>query len=128
MLSAASKHAIRALIFLGDYTNAEFCSVAELAENTELPTAYLPKIIHALANKKIVVTKKGAGGGVALRAKTTSFYQICEALEDPIIAEHCFLSNSACDPNDHCPFHKSWGAERKRLLNFLKKNKIRKSS
>ena len=127
MLSIAAKHAIRSLLHLAKREEDQFLSVRQLASETEIPPAYLSKILKILSDAGLLESKKGAGGGVRLMPRIVSFYEVCEALRDPIVLEKCFLFESRCSEISPCPFHEIWQAERRRFLTFLHDSKIRAS-
>ncbi len=128
MLSASSKYALRALLCLAKYQdNSEtFMRVDVLSEEAGVPAPYLSKIIKILARKDIVETRRGLTGGVRLGAnkKKITFFDICEALDEPIINEECLLSKKACNANAPCPLHHEWKKNREGIYKFLKRAKI----
>lgn len=124
VLSTTSKYALKALTTLAAAEGDNFVAVDELAAASGVPAPYLSKLIKALSHAGLVETKKGAGGGVRLGAKSISFYDICSVLHDPIIEQTCLLSRFPCDSRTPCPFHASWRIERERLGKYLKKQKI----
>ncbi|MCB0343853.1 MAG: Rrf2 family transcriptional regulator [Bdellovibrionales bacterium] len=126
MLSAPSKYAIRALIFLSETDPSEFYSVESIAEHVDVPSSYLSKIIAELSEAGFVKTKKGAKGGVQLSATAFSFRDVCEALGDPVLNDYCFLSSNKCSKRNPCEFHERWHKERLRINNFLEGLKIQR--
>ncbi len=100
--------------------------VREIAEMCDIPTAYLAKIINGLSRKGIVDTQRGIGGGVTLRvpAEEISLYDLCVALDDPIIYPKCMLSNVECSDERECPAHRFWKPHRLRKVEFLKETTI----
>lgn len=124
MLSVPTKYAIRSLRFLADVKRNEFLPVTVLASRTDVPAPYLSKIVKKLANHKLIFVKKGPGGGVSFPMKSITFYQVCEALDDPIVRDTCMLSKGLCSTVCPCPYHHTWTRERKRILRLLRKLKI----
>ena len=124
MLSVPSKHALKALLTLSEYERGEHIPVTMLAEEAELPAPYLSKLLKQLAREKLVITKKGPKGGVALPNAKISVIAVCEVFADPILKDTCMLSKSICSTTAPCPFHKLWSHERKKVQSFLKKLRI----
>ena len=124
MLSLSSKYAISALIVLSGIDADKYVSVKAIAEKTDIPPAFLSKLMKTLAQNKIVVSKKGALGGVKIQRKKVSFYEVCKIFEDPILKEQCVLSSNNCQADNHCAFHSSWKKERSRVHSFLRNAKI----
>jgi len=100
--------------------------VKEVAENCDIPPAYLSKIIHALARKGLVQTQRGVGGGVCLARppQQISLYELCVSLDDPIIARRCLLGAADCSDDFGCPAHRFWGAHRDKLIEFLRQTTV----
>lgn len=119
MLSATSKHAIKALSFLSLSDETKYFSVDTIAEDCGAPAAFLSKIIKKLAKAGLVETKKGARGGVRRKKDEITFREVCTALDDPIVVENCLLSKSNCNKDAPCPFHDLWVAQRAQIGKFL---------
>ncbi len=96
--------------------------VREIAQVMQIPAPYLAKIVHQLGRKRFVETRRGVGGGVRLSIDPakTSLYQLCVALEDPILEPQCLLGLGACDDDDACPAHEFSRDLRRRKLKFLR--------
>ena len=126
MLSPQSKYALRAMIELAQQPADSFIKVEEIAKESKLPAPYLSKIFKMLASSKIIISRRGKNGGVQLnrsRAPVT-FYEICEAIEDPIVLSECVLFKKACDVNNPCSFHPRWSKTKQRLLDFLRSTSV----
>ncbi len=124
MISIPAKHALKALFVLSEQKRGTFVPVSELARASNVPSSYLSKLVKQLATASLLVTRKGPTGGVALPKKKVSFYQVCEALQDPITYDTCLLSKKACSKNSPCPVHPKWSKERERFKSFLRKQRI----
>lgn len=100
--------------------------VRDIASAGDIPAPYLAKLIHILGRKGVVATQRGIGGGVVLKKKAEelSLYDLCLIYDDPIINVECMLGNSVCSVERACPLHAFWVAERRRILEFVKKTTI----
>lgn len=126
MLSQQSKYALRALMYLNRLESNKYLRVDQIAEATDLPAPYLSKLLKLLVQHGLLISRRGKNGGVALnpgKGKIT-FYDICVALEDPIILSECVLFKKPCNEDHPCAFHKKWAATKKRLLEFLDQEKL----
>lgn len=125
MLSQAVGHATSALGCVAAIGGAPML-VKEISEHCELPSAYLAKIINTLSHKGIVVTQRGVGGGVSLArpAAEIKLYDLCVALDDPIVKPRCFLGNAECTEDRACPAHEFCKGYRADLSEFLQKTTI----
>ena len=65
MLSQTVEYALRAVVHLA-MRAAEPQTTAAIAEVTQVPPAYLAKVLQGLKEKKIVHLQRGIGGGVSL--------------------------------------------------------------
>jgi Rrf2 family protein len=65
MFSQTVDYALRAVVQLA-YLAPEACTTDELAGTTQVPKAYLSKVIQALVRAGILQSQRGMGGGVVL--------------------------------------------------------------
>jgi len=100
--------------------------VKEIARAASIPAPYLAKIIHSLARRGIVNTQRGVGGGVTLARAATdiSLYELCVALDDPVVRTTCMLGTAQCSDERACPAHKFWTAHRAEAIEFLSSTKV----
>jgi Rrf2 family protein len=85
LLSQTVEYALRAVVFLASHSPAAR-TTEDIAAGTLVPRAYLSKILQGLVRAKILVSRRGVGGGVAL-AKTPqalSMLDVVNAVE-PIV-------------------------------------------
>jgi Rrf2 family nitric oxide-sensitive transcriptional repressor len=84
VFSQTVEYALRAVVQLASIA-PEASTTAELAIVTQVPPAYLAKVLQSLVKAKIVVSQRGAGGGVSLAcsAEKLSILDIVKAT-DPI--------------------------------------------
>jgi len=89
----------------------------DIGRRTGVPSAYLTKIIQALAHAGLLRTRRGALGGVALaRApESITLRQVIEAVEGPIYLNRCLIRGGLCPRDRLCPVHPVW-ARIQRLL------------
>ncbi len=122
MLSASTKYALKALRELARAEPGKYVAIDDLSGMAKVPRPYLAKLMKALAEKQIVLTKKGVKGGVMLpQGRKYSFFDICVALDDPVTNQRCLLSNDSCGKGKEvCSMHNAWKKERERLIQFLK--------
>lgn len=108
-LSQTTGYAIKALACLPG-CGAVPRQVADVARCTGIPRAYLAKIIHRLARRGLVATRRGQRGGIALARPATeiSLLHIVEAVEGSDWLGHCLLSLDECRDEQECPTHDFW--------------------
>ena len=65
MFSQTAEYALRAVAYLGEQA-PEARTTGQIAKATQVPAAYLSKVIQALSRAGVVRSRRGIGGGVAL--------------------------------------------------------------
>jgi Rrf2 family protein len=125
MLSQSVGYAASALGYLAA-SGGKPLLVKEMAVACDIPPAYLAKIINILARKGVVATQRGIGGGVTLAhaAASLSLYDLCAALDDPIVQSRCMLNTAECSDERACPAHEFWKPHRLREVEFLKQTSV----
>lgn len=126
MLALGTKYAITALLELAKDPQGEYRQVQSLSAAADVPGPYLSKIMQTLSAKNVVESKKGITGGVRLakRESSLTFYDVCVALDDPIVSNTCLLSKASCNKNDPCPMHSSWKKIKSDLITYLSQARI----
>jgi Rrf2 family transcriptional regulator, nitric oxide-sensitive transcriptional repressor len=106
MLSQTVEYALRAMVQL-TYVAPEACSTDVLAATTQVPRAYLSKVLQALRRAGIVQSQRGIGGGVCL-AKSPADISILEVVNavDPIRRIATCPLGLAAHGKRLCPLHK----------------------
>jgi len=125
MLSQSAAYAIRALAYLADMGEHPVL-VKEISDAMNIPRAFLAKIIHTLGRKHLVMTQRGIGGGITLARKpaSISLYEICAALDEPLLENWCVLGLPHCSEANPCPLHHFWKSQREKEWEFLHKTTI----
>jgi Rrf2 family transcriptional regulator, iron-sulfur cluster assembly transcription factor len=108
-LNQTTGYAIMALGHLED-PGGEPMLVKDLARLTGIPKPYLSKMVHDLAGKGLIQTKRGYRGGVLLArpAKEISLVDIAEAVTGKAINFPCLLGLTTCSAEQACPLHEFW--------------------
>ncbi len=121
MLSQAVGYASTALGYVAA-AGGKPVLVKEMAAACEIPAPYLSKIINQLARSGLVNTQRGVGGGVTLArsARDITIYDLCIALDDPIVQRRCMLGIAECSDERACPAHRFNLEQREKQLAFLK--------
>jgi Rrf2 family protein len=103
MLSTTAEYALRVMVYFA--SNPGLKTRREIASATEIPEAYLVKVLRLVEVAGLIATKRGPGGGYSLNCKmeqVTVFDVISAVAELPRI-EKCPLGLS-----EHvklCPLH-----------------------
>lgn len=105
MISQTAEYALRAMVFLATQNTA--VTGLQIAEVTKVPPGYLSKLMHKLAQAKLVLSQRGIGGGFILSKKPSeiSILDVVNAVDPIERIESCPLSIKSHGFN-LCPLHK----------------------
>ncbi len=95
MLSNTCKYAIRALIYLGNFSkNGEKIGIKKIAGDLDIPTPFLGKILQSLVKQKILSSTKGPNGGFGLGkpAGEITLYDIVKTVDGEDFFLNCLIS------------------------------------
>lgn len=106
MFSQTVEYALRTVVCLADSAPESF-TTEQIASKTQVPKAYLSKVIQGLCGSGILVSKRGAGGGVTLARKPSelTILDVVNAVEPIVRIRHCPLGLQSHGMN-LCPLHK----------------------
>ncbi len=106
MISKTTEYALRAVVALAGADGHPMLS-PHIAETTQVPQAYLSKVLQTLVRAGLVSSQRGQGGGFVL-AKPPSDITVLDVVDvvDPIPRiESCPLSIASHSTN-LCPLHR----------------------
>lgn len=106
MISQTVEYALRAVVHLADFAPTPR-TTEQIAQATLVPRPYLSKVLQALSAARIVLLRRGVGGGVALAkppAKLT-ILDVVNAVEPVQRIRQCPLGLEAHGAR-LCPLHK----------------------
>ncbi len=125
-LSKSCLYGIWATIYLASVSDREYIPIREISEKLDIPFHFLTKILQALARSGIVLSLRGANGGVALANKPNKIN-----LKDVIVAVDgsgtftgCVLGLSKCDENNPCPLHERWSPIKNQVEELVVKTSL----
>ncbi len=120
-LTLEGDYAVRVVVDLATYPPGTRVRTADLTRSTDVPSAYLPKILRALARAGLVQTYPGQRGGVSLARDpaTISLREMVEAVTGPIWLNRCLVRPGACPRDTFCPVHPVWDRIQRVLVREL---------
>jgi Rrf2 family protein len=77
----------------------------ELSKKLRIARPFLAKILNKLAQERIVVSKKGKSGGVALKAPGTSLKTVILMFDPKFGFNKCLTKGFGCFLGSKCPIH-----------------------
>lgn len=108
MLSNTSKYAIRAVIYLALYSTKEKkVGIKKIAEDLDIPTPFLGKILQLLAKEEILYSIKGPHGGFTLQrpAIDISLMEIVQIIDGNNSFDQCVIRTETCRSDAPCSLH-----------------------
>lgn len=119
-LSQTAGYAIQALSCLSE-SRCECRLIADIAECSGVPRAYLAKVLNSLARRGLVNAKRGCRGGVTLARKPVEIrlLDVVEAVEDSHWISDCLLNLPQCGDKPECPTSKFWKGVRREITDEL---------
>lgn len=127
MLSNSSKYALTAVLHLAGQTDeSQKKMVKDLSLSTNIPKAYLAKLLQQLSKHKIISATKGPKGGYYLTDENRKLpvFRIIEVIDGSHRLESCVLGIEECNAENPCPLHEYINPSRSILLNTLKRMTI----
>ncbi len=111
MLSNTCKYAIRATIYVGlNNQEGKRIGIKKIAEELDMPSPFLGKIMQTLAKNKLLTSTKGPNGGFALnkKAEDISLLDIIKIFDGLDVFHECVIGLKLCEKKpsfkDECPF------------------------
>jgi len=122
LLSSGCKYGLRAILYLAKRADRGPTLVRSIAEDLNIPFAYLSKVVRILVRGRILNSRKGRGGGVGLARppEQIALLDVVEAIDGSRYLEGCALGLPECSEKRPCPLHESWGAIRAGIRDMLR--------
>lgn len=120
-ITRQADYAIRSMIHLAELSLDGRVSTATISEAEGIPLPFLTKVISRLATAGLVTTSRGMGGGVSLARppEEVTLLQVVEAVDGPILLNHCLLRPGTCERDSFCAAHDVWAEIQDRLVQEL---------
>ncbi|MFQ5925281.1 MAG: RrF2 family transcriptional regulator [Dehalococcoidia bacterium] len=121
LLSQRADYAVRMMVDLACMSNGQWATVSEIAKRQDVAEPFMAKIASQAAGAELVVTQRGAGGGLALArpADSITLLQIVEAIDGPIALTRCTVETSRCPRSNKCAVHPIWEKAQQQLNELL---------
>ncbi len=112
--STKGEYGVRLMVQLGRRYGGRPASLSEVAQDEDLPRAYLEQLVMSLRDADLVVSTRGARGGYQLSRPPTEIRMsdVLRALEGPLAPMICAsedpLHASICDRTGRCSVNILW--------------------
>lgn len=124
LLTSTCNYAIRASLHVAAENPGAgtFVSTRRIAEDLDVSFPFLTKVLLGLTQHGILVSQRGAAGGVALArpAATIMLIDIVTSAGGDTIFGECVLGLPKCSDESPCALHHSWKEERLRIESLFR--------
>lgn len=125
MISRTAINAVLAVARLAKLRPGEYSGASTIAEEIDARPNYLGKLLKALAERGILESQRGFGGGfrLARAADRISLYDVVNSSDRIDQWRNCFLGGK-CGDGCYCAVHPGWRELSSSYLGFLKNTTI----
>jgi len=126
LYSRSAEYAIRAFVHLAQVPPGKYAMVKQIAEEADIPSHFLAKILQQLARKGFLRSSKGPTGGFSLRksAEDISMFDVIESIDGTQEFHRCPGGMAECNDQAACGLHDSWKGLRSRIMEYLETTSI----
>ena len=121
-ITRQADYAIRAVRHLSTMHPNGHIATSKIAREQSIPPSFLAKIISQLSIAGLLLTSRGAHGGVSLKRspKEISLLEVVEAIDGPILLNECVANSNLCSFESDCPLKPIWDDAQVQLVNKLR--------
>jgi len=126
MLSSACQDTIRACVWLSTQSSAEFFRIQTISDSLNLPYHFMAKSLQKLVHANILVSSRGAMGGVKLARSThdITLLSIIKAVDGETFFDACVLGMGDCEAEKPCALHAQWDIWRTEIHDMYHATKL----
>lgn len=105
-------YAARLLLHLACLEPGARVTIAEVAAQRLLPTAFVRRLVGKLTRVGILATVRGLGGGIRLAkpAEQITLLDLVNAMEGGVALNHCVNNLHTCPLANGCPVQSAWSS------------------
>ena len=121
-ITRQADYALRAMLYLSQLNPNQRAATSQIAEEQNIPPSFLAKIISQLSIAGLLLTSRGARGGVTLarEPRDISLLDVVEAIDGPIQLNECVDASGTCSFEEDCPMKSVWCDAQADLVKTLK--------
>ncbi len=128
MFSKSCEYGIRAALYLAANSSSEKrIGIIPIADNLEIPSPFLGKILQKLAKEGVIHSAKGPNGGFYTTEEDIEkpMITVINVLDGPEVFTSCAAGLKQCSDEKPCPLHNDVKPFRDALRNSLTKKTIK---
>lgn len=103
LITKNTDYAVRALLFMGSQKGL-LVSARQIAQTQQIPYQFLRRILSALIEAKLVVSKEGVGGGFRLKTATGKIRlsDVMRVFQGEVVLSECMFRKKLCQNRKSC--------------------------
>jgi Rrf2 family transcriptional regulator, iron-sulfur cluster assembly transcription factor len=119
-ISKSCSHGIRSVVYLSEAGKGRFIPIREISNDLNISYHFLTKILQMLTAANILISSRGAGGGVALARDPgqITLHELIVAIDGDELFTGCLLQLPGCGTRTPCPVHQEWDVTRGKINRF----------
>lgn len=119
-ISKSCSYGIRSVAYLSGHPQGKFVPIRDISTDLDISYHFLTKILQMLTAANILISSRGAGGGVALarEAAAITLYDLIIAIDGDELFTGCLLRLQGCGTKTPCPMHQEWDLARGKVNHF----------
>lgn len=117
-LPQTARYALRAMTCLASQPPGRKVRADAIAKATNVPAAFLSKVLRRLVAAGLLRSEKGHHGGFELARprQAIRFLDVLEAVDVDLTSDECAFGFGRCNASSPCPLHDSWVELRQAML------------
>jgi Rrf2 family transcriptional regulator, iron-sulfur cluster assembly transcription factor len=109
-LTMEGEYAVRAMMHIASLPKGTVARIPDISREWDVPEKFLRKIVARLTKGGLLLSHRGAGGGVSLgkAARKISLLDVIELVEGPMALNKCLIDPRFCRRTRSCTVHAVW--------------------
>jgi Rrf2 family iron-sulfur cluster assembly transcriptional regulator len=126
MFSGTAVYALRAVVYLAEYSRERPVRVAEMATNLDVPQNYLAKILNELVRSQVLTSTRGKHGGfqLAVPSDQLSLLTVVAPFDRIDEQRRCLLGRAECSDHTPCAAHHRWKTLGTQIAAFVRETTV----
>jgi Rrf2 family protein len=125
-LTMTGEYTVRTMLHLATQPAGAIVQIAEISRQWDIPENFLRKIVQVLAKSRLILSRRGIGGGIELAkpAENITLLEVVEAAEGKLALNKCLVRPGMCRRDPWCAVHLVWCEAQKKMKEILSNKSI----
>lgn len=128
MFSKSTEYALRAVIYISKFSNADSkVGLEEISNAIDSPASFTAKILQKITkNSDLVGSVTGPKGGFYMtdKAKKMSLIEVLNILNEEEIIDKCILGLEECSETNPCPLHAQYKQIKPKIIEMFRSKSL----